>query len=169
MDPIILTCGRVRQTFDVPADRAGETCYCPYCGDLHHVPKVRTLRRRRMPVHVLRTAIRDITVLCTPAQIPEIQTTLSRRRSFKRAAMPKSERFHVPPLRIEGGRMLSPGDLQRQLGMGNGSANEGVDSILCDDLSCGRSRARSTASGLPGRRFATLSTRRERRQSGERQ
>jgi hypothetical protein len=34
-----LTCGRVRQTFDVPADRAGETCRCPYCGDLHHVPK----------------------------------------------------------------------------------------------------------------------------------
>jgi hypothetical protein len=47
MDPIILTCGRVRQSFDVPADRAGETCYFPYCGDLHRIPKLWTLRRRR--------------------------------------------------------------------------------------------------------------------------
>jgi hypothetical protein len=39
MGPIVLTCGRVRQTFDVPADRAGETCHCPYCGDPHRVPK----------------------------------------------------------------------------------------------------------------------------------
>lgn len=30
----------------MPADRAGETCYCPYCGDLHHIPKLRTFRLR---------------------------------------------------------------------------------------------------------------------------
>jgi hypothetical protein len=41
MDPIVLTCGRVRQTFDVPANRTGETCHCPYCGDPHYVPKAR--------------------------------------------------------------------------------------------------------------------------------
>ena len=39
MDPIVLTCGHVGQTFDVPADRAGEMCHCPYCGDPHRVPK----------------------------------------------------------------------------------------------------------------------------------
>lgn len=48
MDPIVLTCGRVRQTFDVPPNRAGETCHCPYCGDLHYVPKpwMRRLAKR---------------------------------------------------------------------------------------------------------------------------
>lgn len=47
MNPIVLTCGRVRQTFDVPADRAGETCHCPYCGDPHRVPKPWATRLRR--------------------------------------------------------------------------------------------------------------------------
>ena len=38
LEPIVLTCRLVQQPFDVPAYRAGDLCYCPYCGEPHRVP-----------------------------------------------------------------------------------------------------------------------------------